>query len=84
MGNPSRGLVILGASMASNTFLNWMFIYIISCTTNTGILARVTPASGPSPMVPTIKVSTSPRELVMGCPSRRAPPGRRQMHWQPP
>ena len=38
---------------------------IISCTTNTGMLARVTPASGPSPMVPTIKVSTSPRELVM-------------------
>ncbi len=27
MGNPSRGLVILGASMASNTFLNWMFIF---------------------------------------------------------
>ena len=27
MGNPSRGLVILGASMASNTFLNWVFIF---------------------------------------------------------
>ena len=27
MGHPSRGLVILGASMASTTFLNWMFIF---------------------------------------------------------
>lgn len=27
MGNPNRGLVILGASMAGNTFLNWVFIF---------------------------------------------------------
>ena len=27
MGNPNRGLVILGVSMVSNTFLNWMFIF---------------------------------------------------------
>lgn len=27
MGNPNRGLVILGASMAANTFLNWVFIF---------------------------------------------------------
>ncbi len=27
MGNPSRGLVILGASMACNTFLNWVLIF---------------------------------------------------------
>ena len=38
---------------------------IISCTTKTGMLARVTPARGPSPRVPTMKVSTRPRELVM-------------------
>ena len=38
---------------------------IISCTTNTGILAKVTPASGPWPMVPTMNVSTRPRELVI-------------------
>ena len=37
----------------------------ISWMTNTGMLARVTPASGPSPSTPTIKVSTRPRELVM-------------------
>ena len=38
---------------------------IMSWTTNTGMLARVTPARGPWPMVPTMKVSTRPRELVM-------------------
>ncbi|MFG6353595.1 MAG: MATE family efflux transporter, partial [Oscillospiraceae bacterium] len=27
MGNPNRGLAILGVSMASNTFLNWVFIF---------------------------------------------------------
>ena len=27
MGDPKRGLYILGASMASNTFLNWVFIF---------------------------------------------------------
>ena len=27
MGDPNRGLVILGVSMASNTFLNWVFIF---------------------------------------------------------
>ena len=27
MGNPNRGLYILGASMAANTFLNWVFIF---------------------------------------------------------
>lgn len=27
MGNPKRGLVILGVSMVSNTFLNWVFIF---------------------------------------------------------
>ena len=27
MGDPKRGLYILGASMASNTFLNWLFIF---------------------------------------------------------
>lgn len=27
MGNPNRGLVILGVSMVSNTFLNWVFIF---------------------------------------------------------
>lgn len=27
MGDPNRGLVILGASMVSNTFLNWMLIF---------------------------------------------------------
>ena len=26
MGDPNRGLIILGVSMASNTFLNWVFI----------------------------------------------------------
>ena len=37
----------------------------ISWMTNTGMLARVTPARGPSPSTPTMKVSTRPRELVM-------------------
>ena len=27
MGNPNRGLAILGVSMVSNTFLNWVFIF---------------------------------------------------------
>ena len=27
MGSPNRGLYILGASMAANTFLNWVFIF---------------------------------------------------------
>ena len=27
MGNPTRGLYILGVSMACNTFLNWVFIF---------------------------------------------------------
>lgn len=27
MGNPNRGLIILGVSMVSNTFLNWVFIF---------------------------------------------------------
>ncbi len=27
MGDPNRGLIILGVSMASNTFLNWVFIF---------------------------------------------------------
>lgn len=27
MGNPKRGLIILGVSMVSNTFLNWVFIF---------------------------------------------------------
>ena len=27
MGNPNRGLYILGASMVGNTFLNWVFIF---------------------------------------------------------
>lgn len=27
MGNPNRGLIILGVSMTSNTFLNWVFIF---------------------------------------------------------
>ena len=37
----------------------------MSWNTNTGMLASVTPARGPWPMVPTMKVSTSPREFVM-------------------
>lgn len=27
MGDPNRGLIILGVSMTSNTFLNWVFIF---------------------------------------------------------
>ena len=35
-----------------------------SRTTKMGVLALVTPASGPSPSIPTMKVSTSAREVV--------------------
>ena len=38
---------------------------ITSWITKTGMLARVTAASGASPRAPTMKVSTSPREVVM-------------------
>ena len=42
---------------------NWPKISI--CTTNRGILARVTAAIGASPNIPTIKVSAIPKVLVM-------------------
>ena len=37
----------------------------ISSTTKMGMLARVTAAMGASPSIPTMKVSSRPRELVI-------------------